>query len=476
VDCGLLTMDSTKKTVLIITYYWPPSGGAGVQRWLKTVKYLRDYGWEPVVYTPENPEAPALDNSLLKDIPEGVKVLKQPIWEPYSFYKKFLGLKKDEKINAGFLTEKKKPGLAEKIAVWIRGNFFIPDARKYWVKPSVEFLSNYLRSHPVDAVVSTGPPHSMHLIALGLKKKTGIPWLADFRDPWTNIDFYDKLMLTKSADRKHRELEKSVLQNADIVTTIGKQMADEFLQLGAKNVEVVANGFDETDFETATPIAPLPPKGGILPSHLPSTAGASENPPLGGRGAAGDADFSISHIGSINKDRNSEIFWSAVKELCEELPAFKEKLQLKLVGKTDHAVLESLDKYDLQQYLEKTEYLPHDQVLKKSMTTQVLLLLLNNTPNAKGIMTGKFYEYLAAKRPIICIGPEDGEAAKTLEETAAGKVAGFEDKQKMKLILKDYFEKYQQNNLKVESSAIENYSRRKLTGRFAELLESISKT
>ncbi|MGE0636444.1 MAG: glycosyltransferase [Bacteroidia bacterium] len=435
-------VNQNRKTVLIITYYWPPSGGAGVQRWLKTVKYLREYGWEPVVYTPENPEAPATDNSLLKDIPDGVKVLKQPIWEPYSFYKKFLGLKKDEKINAGFLTEKKKPGLAEKIAVWIRGNLFIPDARKYWVNPSVEYLAKYLRSHPVDAVVSTGPPHSMHLIALGLKQKTGIPWMADFRDPWTNIDFYDKLMLTKGADRKHRELEKTVLQNADIVTSIGKQMADEFIALGAKRVEVVANGFDETDFA-------------FLNIEL-------------------DKMFSISHIGSINKDRNSETFWSAVKELCDELPGFKQKLQLKLVGKTDYAVLESLEKYNLQQYLEKTEYLPHDEVLKKSMSTQVLLLLLNNTPNAKGIMTGKFYEYLAAKRPIICIGPQDGEAAKTLEETAAGKVAGFDDKQRMKAILKDYFEKYQQHTLKVESAAIDNYSRRKLTGRFAELLDQIS--
>ncbi len=436
-------VNQNRKTVLIITYYWPPSGGAGVQRWLKTVKYLREYDWEPIIYTPENPEAPAMDNSLLKDIPEGVKMLKQPIWEPYSFYKKFLGLKKDEKINAGFLTEKKKPGLAEKIAVWIRGNLFIPDARKYWVKPSVEYLANYLRSHPVDAVVSTGPPHSMHLIALGLKQKSGIPWLADFRDPWTNIDFYDKLMLTKNADRKHRELENTVLQNADIVTSIGKQMADEFLQLGAKRIEVVPNGFDEADF--CFPNIEL------------------------------DKTFSISHIGSINKDRNSEIFWSAVQEVCDELPAFKEKLKLKLVGKTDHAVLETINKYGLQQYLEKTEYLPHDEVLKKSMSTQVLLLLLNNTPNAKGIMTGKFYEYLAAKRPIICIGPEDGEAAKTLGETSAGKVAGFEDKQKMKIILKEYFEKYQQNNLKVESNSIDNYSRRKLTGRFAELLDSISK-
>jgi len=436
-------VNAANKTVLIITYYWPPSGGAGVQRWLKTVKYLREYGWEPIVYTPENPEAPALDNSLLKDIPEGVKVIKQPIWEPYSFYKKFLGLKKEEKINAGFLTEKKKPGLAEKIAVWIRGNFFIPDARKYWVKPSVDFLSNYLRSHPVNAIVSTGPPHSMHLIALGLKQKTGIAWLADFRDPWTNIDFYDKLMLSKSADRKHHKLEKSVLENADVVTSIGKQMAEEFRMLGAKRVEVIPNGFDESDF-------------------------VFDNVQL-------DKDFSISHIGSINKDRNNDIFWLAVKELCDEMPAFKEKLKIKLVGKTDHAVMESLEKHDLQPHLEKIEYLPHDEVLQKSMSTQVLLLLLNNTPNAKGIMTGKFYEYLAAKRPILCIGPEDGEAAKTLEETASGKVAGFEDKGKMKLILQAYFEKYQQNNLTVENAAIENYSRKKLTGKFAELLDEISK-
>ncbi len=436
-------MNTSTKTVLIITYYWPPSGGAGVQRWLKTVKYLREYGWEPVVYTPENPEAPAIDNSLLKDIPKGVKIIKQPIWEPYSFYKKFLGLKKDDKINAGFLTEKKKPGLAEKIAVWIRGNLFIPDARKYWVKPSVEFLAEYLRSNSIDAVVSTGPPHSMHLIALGLKQKTDIPWLADFRDPWTNIDFYDKLMLTKSADRKHRELEKSVLENADVVTSIGKQMAEEFLQLGAKRLEVIPNGFDETDFSFAN--------------------------------IALDKDFSISHIGSINKDRNNEIFWSVVKELCDELPAFKEKLKIKLVGKTDHAVLESLEKYSLAEFLEKTEYLPHDEVLKKSMSTQVLLLLLNNTPNAKGIMTGKFYEYLAAKRPVICIGPEDGEAAKTLQEIASGKVAGFEDKNKMKSILKEYFEKYLQNKLVVENAAIDNYSRRKQAGRFAELLNNISK-
>lgn len=435
-------MDTQRKTVLIITYYWPPSGGAGVQRWLKTVKYLREFGWEPVVYTPENPEAPAIDNSLLKDIPQGVKVLKQPIWEPYSFYKKFLGLKKDEKINAGFLTEKKKPGLAEKISVWIRGNFFIPDARKYWIDPSVEYLSKYLRSHPVDAIVSTGPPHSMHLIALGLKQKVGIPWLADFRDPWTNIDFYDKLMLTKYADRRHHELEKEVLQKADVITTIGKQMADEFLQLGAEKVEVVTNGYDEDDFNL-------------------------ENVKL-------DKEFSISHIGSINKDRNNELFWGVVKELCDETPDFREKLKIKLVGKCDHLVLESIEKNGLKSYAEIIEYLPHDEVLKSAICSQVLLLLVNNTPNAKGILTGKFFEYLGASRPIFCIGPEDGEVSKILNETDAGKTAGFQDRGKMKEILSEYFEMYQQNNIMTSKVGAERFSRRNLTEKIARTLDAIS--
>ena len=127
------------KKVLIITYYWPPSGGAGVQRWLKFVKYLRDYNWEPVIYTPKNPEAPAIDNSLLDDVPENITVLKKPIWEPYTFYKKFIGKKKEDKINVGFLSESKKPKFTEKISVWVRGNFFIPDARKYWIKPSIKY-------------------------------------------------------------------------------------------------------------------------------------------------------------------------------------------------------------------------------------------------------------------------------------------------------------------------------------------------
>ena len=239
------------KKVLIITYYWPPSGGAGVQRWLKFVKYMRQFGWEPVVYTAENPEIPVVDTSLEKEIPEGITVLKIPIWEPYSIYKKFIGRKKEDKINASFLSETKKAGLTEKISVWIRGNFFIPDARRFWIKPSIKFLETYLSENKIDYVISSGPPHSMHLIALGLKRKFPLlKWLADFRDPWTNIDFYEKLMLTPMADKKHHRLELSVIKSADCVLSIGSSMSEEFKEMykasGGINFskfKVITNGF-----------------------------------------------------------------------------------------------------------------------------------------------------------------------------------------------------------------------------------------
>src|SRR6218665_101383 len=223
------------KKVLVITCYWPPAGGAGVQRWLKFVKYMRDFGWEPVVYTAENGEMPVVDESLQKDVPPGLTLLKTPIWEPYTIYKRFIGRKKEDKINASFLSENKKTGLAEKISVWVRGNFFIPDARRFWIKPSIRYLQDYIRKENIQYVISTGPPHSMHLIARGLKKgNPSIKWIADFRDPWTNIDFYEKLMLSGPADRKHHTQELSVLRQADLVLSIGESMSLEFEEICRK--------------------------------------------------------------------------------------------------------------------------------------------------------------------------------------------------------------------------------------------------
>src|SRR4030095_1074602 len=173
-------LKTMSKKVLIITYYWPPGGGSGVQRWLKFVKYLPQTGWQPVVYTPENGEMPVNDSSLTDDIPTGTEVLKTKIWEPYNLYKTFIGADKNVKVSTGFLTEEKKPGMAERLSVWLRGNMFIPDARRFWIGPSIKYLSSYLEKSHVDVIVSTGPPHSMHLIAMKLSEKFNIPWVADF--------------------------------------------------------------------------------------------------------------------------------------------------------------------------------------------------------------------------------------------------------------------------------------------------------
>jgi glycosyltransferase involved in cell wall biosynthesis len=432
------------RKVLIITYYWPPGGGAGVQRWLKFSKYLREFGWEPVIYTPENGEMPVIDPSLEKDIPPGLTVIRQPIWEPYNSYKKFIGQKKDEKINTGFLTENKKPRLAEKVAVWIRGNLFIPDARKYWVKPSVKFLTVYLAENPVQAIVSTGPPHSMHLIAKELSEKLNLPWLADFRDPWTNIDFYKDLMLTAASDQSHHRMEKEVLEHADAVVSIGKQMSEEFTAILGKQAQkfhVISNGYDAEDLY----------------------AGEVKQ----------DVKFSLAHIGTLVRSRNPEVLWRVLSIMCKEVNGFASDLEIKLVGKVDVHVVQSIQENGLDQYVNKISYLPHSEVIRTQQQSQVLLLLVNNTKNAEGILTGKFYEYLSARRPIICIGPGKGELADVFRDTQCGKVSGFEDAPELRKNLMAYYTAYKAGNLSSVSKNIEQFSRRELTRQLAAVLNSL---
>ena len=283
------------KRVLIITYYWPPNGGAGVYRWLKLSKLLPEHGWQPVIYTPENPEVVADDPGLLRDVHKDIEVIKRPITEPFNLYKRFTGRSTKEKVQVGFLNEKKQGGWKEDFALWVRSNFFIPDARVWWVSPSVKFLKRYLRENQVDAIITTGPPHSMHLIGLGLKRVLDVKWIADFRDPWTDIDFYAQLKLTRSADAKHKRLAGEVLREAAKVLPVSWHWAEDLRKLGAPNVEVVTNGYDPDDL-------PSPPE------------------PV-------DDDFSLVHIGSLSPTRNAPERWKALKKICEEDPAFVAKFK-----------------------------------------------------------------------------------------------------------------------------------------------------
>ncbi len=429
------------RKVLIITYYWPPGGGAGVQRWLKFVKYLNEFGWQPIVYTPENGEMPVLDDSLSADIPNDTLVIKTPIWEPYDFYKKLVGAKKHEKINTGFLTERKRPGLKEKLAVWLRGNFFIPDARCFWIKPSVSFLNKWLSENNVDAIVSTGPPHSMHLIAQKVSVRNRIPWLADFRDPWTNIDYYKDLMLTGWADRRHHDLEKSVVSVADRVVVVGPTMQHEFSEKYHRNIDVITNGFDTDDVLHADTIR--------------------------------NDRFVIAHVGTLVRTRNPVNLWKVLSDLISEHADLRNDLSIRLTGKVDLAVRNSLASSGLEKYVTYVDYLPHDKVAGEQKSASVLLLILNDTPNSKGILTGKLFEYLASGRPVLCIGPEDGDAAAIIHETRSGVTCDFDEKEKVRQALLNFYREYRSGTSSANRTGIEQYSRKALTAKLASILDEM---
>ncbi|WBX75642.1 glycosyltransferase family 4 protein [Tenacibaculum ovolyticum] len=421
--------------VLIITYYWVPAGGSGVQRWLKFVKYLRDFNIEPVVYTVDEAKYPIVDKSLKSDVPENIEVLKKDIWEPNNLLSIFK--KKETKTSAGFLNP--NPTFFGKILQYVRANYFIPDARKFWVKPSVKYLEKYLKENRIDAIITTGPPHSLHLIGLALKKKTNIKWIADFRDPWTVIDYFHQLPLTKKSIKKHHQLEQEVLANADASLVVGETMKANYKTF-SNNVHVVTNGYDSEENEKIVPVL--------------------------------DTKFSITHIGLMNSDRNPKILWKALSELSEKNNAFKNDLEIKLIGKLSDDVVIDLDKYEFKS-VEKINYVPHKEVQQYQRNSQVLLLAVNNVPSAKGIITGKIFEYLQAKRPILAIGPEDGDLAVILKNTNSGTIVDFNDKEAIKRTVLSLYKSYKENTLQVSSKDIEQYHRKELTKQLSVILKQV---
>ncbi|MFP4064488.1 MAG: glycosyltransferase family 4 protein [Bacteroidales bacterium] len=429
------------KKVLVVTYYWPPGSGAGVFRWMKFCKYLRGHGWEPVIYAPENPESPGHDPTLEKELPGGIHIIRRPIWEPYRFYKLLTGQKKEEKIQSGFLNEHRKPSLSDNLSTWIRGNFFIPDARRFWIRPSARFLLRWLAKNPVEAIVTTGPPHSLHLIGLTLKKKTGIPWLADFRDPWTQIDYHEKLMLSRWAAHWHQRLEKTVLSRADKVTTVSRHCALGLEAIGRRRVEVISNGFDPDDFPE-------------LPEFNYER-------------------FRITHLGSMNADRNPQMLWYVLQNLVKEDPFFRDFLHIRLTGKTDITVRKSLEDAGLMPFTTFTPPLPHRQALAHAADSAILLLPLNNTPNVMGITTGKLFEYLGLRRPVLCIGPPEGDAARIIRETRSGVTVDFHDTEQCRKTLLEWAARFRKKELSAVDQQIGQYNRKTLTKELAAQLDSM---
>ncbi len=409
--------------VLIITYYWPPAGGSGVQRWLKFTKYLPNFDVEPIVYVPENPNYPTIDAGIEKEIPK-LKILKKRIFNPQDLIvkKKTSGV---ANINKGGLLS------------WIRGNFFIPDAKIFWVKPSVKFLEKYIKEHQIDVIISSGPPHSIHLIANKLKQKLDLKWIADFRDPWTSLYYTQEFNLTSFAKLKNKKLEQQVLTNADKIITVSKTLKQE---LGfPQKTSVISNGYDDEVLVNA-----------VL-----------------------DKQFSLSHIGLLPSQSNPVILWEVLKEICQENKQFKNDLRIALTGNVSDNVIQDIKKNDLAENLELNAYVTHQKAILLQKQAQVLLLLIPKTTNSKGILTGKVFEYITSKRPIIAIGDEDGDLADILENTATGTMVGFENKNKLKKLILEYYNLYLEANLKVNPVNIEQYHRKNLTEKLANEIKNL---
>ena len=440
------------KRLLIITYYWPPTGGSGVQRWVKFSKYLPEFGWQPVVYTPENPEQLARDESLLKDIPACAEVIKTHISEPYELYRRLTGGKAGQEVNP---VNAQRKTWKQRLSLWIRGNCFIPDPRVGWVRPSVRFLKKYLREHPVDAVVTTGPPHSVHLIGLGLKKALGLRWIADFRDPWTEMFYYKHLGLSAAADRRHRRLEQAVLDGADKIISVSPPVAADFQAKTKTPVVLITNGFDEADFRGES-LASAPGVQGF-PGQKKWPEKSLDTPaPQRQR-----TEIRLVHTGLFAADGNPLKLWDALAERCEADPDFRARLQIRLAGKVDAAITDAIRARGLGDNLVELGYLPHDETVREQREADILLLPLRREPEYAKVLPGKIFEYLAARRPVLGIGQEDGAAATVLRDAAAGEMFDWDKKEELLAFL---------DAAHPQTACIEKYTRRALTERLAEVL------
>jgi len=426
------------KKVLIITYYWPPAGGPGVQRWLKFVKYLPGYGITPVVFVPQNPTYPLIDEGLAKDVSPNLEIHQQPILEPYSWASAF-SKSSTQKISSGIIPDKRKQSALQKLMLWVRGNLFIPDARVLWVKPSVRFLSYYIPKNNIDAIITTGPPHSLHLIGMELQQRLGVKWVADFRDPWTTIGYHKELKLSTSAEKKHKELETKVLNNADVIIVTSPTTKAEFETITSKPIEVITNGYDVENI---------------------------------GRQQL-DEHFTLAHIGSFLSERNPKILWEALAELVGENQHFRQKFRMKLAGAVSQEILSSIKNAGLENHINLLGYLSHEQALIEQRKSQVLLMVEIDSPDTRCIIPGKLFEYMAAERPILAIGPEGADFAGIVTATNTGKFITYREKEKLKNTILAYFEQYLANDLKVHVIGLQQYSRKSLTGKLAEFLRKL---
>ncbi|GBD92221.1 glycosyl transferases group 1 [bacterium BMS3Abin04] len=428
------------KKVLIITYYWPPAGGAGVQRALKFVKYLPQFGWQPIVLTVQNPDSPVEDKSLAADIPNECKVYKTKSLEPFEIYKKFIGKSKNKKIPADVLLKKENASIKEKLAQWIRINLFIPDAKIGWKYFAVKEGINIVNKENIDIIFSTSPPQTAGLIARSIAEKTNKKWIADFRDPWMEIVYYQNIKrsaFTKFFDAK---LEEKVLSSADGIVSISKGLIDLLKTKANNKFCLIPNGYDESDFEEIQ--------------------------------QEKNAEFTIAYTGSMSDNRVPYPLLQALKRIIYN-DGIKD-IKLRIVGRATPRLTGLINKEGLGNYFIFTSFLPHKESTKILQGSDALLLVIDDVPDNEGFLTGKIFEYLGCKKPVFAIGPVNGDANKILQETNSGEMVDYKDNEGAYRLLKQLYEDWKTNTSRF-TFKVEQFSRKNLTKKLVQVFEETVK-
>jgi len=418
------------KKVLVITYYWPPCGGAGVQRCLKFVKYLSQFGIQPTVITVDENKAsyPVIDETLLNEVPDNIKIYRTSTSEPFGFYK-LLNRKKD--IPHSAFANESKPSFLQKVSRFIRGNLFIPDARVGWNKYAYKQAKSLLQNESFDAIFISTPPHSTQLLGLRLKKEFKLPWIADIRDPWTDIFFYKSMYHLGFIKKLDAKYERTVLEQADSVLVVSESIkrifASKSNDVNADKIQVIPNGFDEEDFNVLS----SPSEDSLI----------------------------ITYTGTLSDDYNISSFIKALAEIIIDNPTVS--IKIRFVGRVSERVLDEFKSNNLSNHIEVIKYVPHNESINYLMQSTALLLVIPDIINNEGILTGKLFEYLASRKPIIGIGPEQGDAANIINECQAGSMFNYGEFDRIKIHLNDLVAHWKQNpRLDLTKDTYKKYSRK----------------
>ncbi len=426
------------KKVLIVVYAWPPAGGPGVQRCLKFVKYLPQFGWKPIVLSVENPETAATDGSLLSQIPRGLKIYKTRMLEPFTAYKKLSGRRADAKLATGHLKATGKKGLLETVASWVRLNMFVPDAKVGWWPYGVSTGKKIIKEDAIDLIFSSGPPHTTHLIARGLAKSSGLPWVADFRDPWVDIDYYHFAKRSRLSTWLDNKFESACLRTATATTTVSKSL-----------VSLLASKDDA-------------PQSYLLPNGYD----AADLPKLEMQTRDSNAQLELYYGGSLSPDRTPHALIQAIANLNQADNA--SPILINLAGSSCEEFEQLLDQNGLSNVFNHMGYLPHTEASKKLVNADIALLIINRVPGNERIVTGKIFEYMGAGNPILGIGPIDGDAAQLLKETRSGQMFDYEDSEGISNFLKQASQNYPNFKQSFRFDC-EGFSRENITKQLSEI-------